>query len=117
MKWLTLVVCDPGRERLGGLSRVRPQCAGRPTVALRETQESPNLPVLHGEKDLELPAGVRHRRGTFCCLLGVLWKSCLTASLLFCPSAAHCQRANVPRLLFNCALMETTTPVTDVSRL
>lgn len=54
-KWLTLVaVCARPRERPGGLSRVRPQSAGRPTVALRETQEGPDFPLLHGENVLEL---------------------------------------------------------------
>lgn len=42
------------RERAGGLSRVRPQPAGRPAVALRKTQEGPHFPLLHGERRLQL---------------------------------------------------------------
>lgn len=77
MKWLTfVVVCDPVREWLGGLPRVRPQSAGRPTVALRKTQESPNFPLLHGEKVLELHAALSHHHRGACCLWRVLWKSC-----------------------------------------
>lgn len=77
MKWLTfVVVCDPVRKWLGGLPRVRPQSAGRPTVALRKTQESPNFPLLHGEKVLELHAALSHHHRGACCLWRVLWKSC-----------------------------------------
>lgn len=89
-------------------------------MALRETQESPNLPLLHGEKDLELPAGLRRRRGTFGGLCRVPWKSCLTASVLVCPlvaspSTCSLSFSSAPRLLSNRALMETTTPVTDAA--
>lgn len=38
------------RERAGGLSRVRPQPARRPAVALRKTQEGPHFSLLHGEE-------------------------------------------------------------------
>lgn len=77
MKRLTfVVVCDHAREWLGGLPRVRPQSAGRPTVALRKTQESPNFPLLHGEKVLELHAALSHHHRGACCLWRLLWKSC-----------------------------------------
>lgn len=79
LKYLTLVVCDHGREWLGRLSRVRPQSAGWPSVALRETQESLNLPLLHGEKDLELHAGLSHHHSASCCLWRVLWKNVSSA--------------------------------------
>ena len=49
---LVVVSGAHGRERLGGLSRVRPKSAGRPAVALWKTQESPHLPLLHGKKVL-----------------------------------------------------------------
>ena len=49
---LDVVFGAHGRERLGGLSRVRPKSAGWPAVALWKTQESPHLPLLHGKKVL-----------------------------------------------------------------
>lgn len=127
MKWLTfVVVCDHAREWLGGLPWVRPQSAGRPTVALRKTQESPNFPLLHGEKVLELHAALNHHHRCACCLWRVLWKSCfhlpcdclnslmsLSSSLFTICSLFFFG----PAALFNCAFIETTTHVTDVSPL
>lgn len=115
MKGLTLF-CDHGRERLDGRSRVRPESAGRPTVALRETQESPDLPVIHGETSGRLlgsvtitapPAasGEENFSDSFDSL-----GSLTSTRFLFCPEALFI-------FFLNCVLMETTTHVTDATRL
>lgn len=64
------------RERLGRLPGIRSQPAGRPSVALWETQTGPDLPVVHGESGDARRVDPRSRfcvffyfplRFSFCC--------------------------------------------------